>query len=184
MPDNIYQADQAEVVAQDELTTTAAATKETALQDGAAKSPEERIVPRRPRTETNTTEIDSTIVRPGSVRINVKGAFIVDTPEGSPTRNGGSPQGSSSYETKDIRLPNHTAIVSHIAVDVSADRALPARSPFAATRLLLTRLPTIRSVVLWPNLFTSPAKRTRRSLAAGSTSSTLRPIASTTVSSS
>ncbi|CRK17162.1 hypothetical protein BN1723_002331 [Verticillium longisporum] len=30
----------------------------------------------RPRTMTTTEEIDSTIIRPGSVRINVKGAFI------------------------------------------------------------------------------------------------------------
>jgi hypothetical protein len=48
------------------------------------------------------------------VKINVKGAFIVDQDSGSPNEsvNGGS------HDTKDIRLPNHTAVVSHIAVDV------------------------------------------------------------------
>src|SRR5271163_1581133 len=67
------------------------------------------------RMRTNTAEIDNTIIHPGSVKINVKGAFIVDQDSGSPngtTANGGS------HDTKDIRLPNHTAVVSHIAVDV------------------------------------------------------------------
>lgn len=77
----------------------------------------------RTRNITNTAEIDSTIIHPGSVRINVKGAFIVDTPGSrsprSPAGINGSPPLSGSYhETKDIRLPNHTAVVSHVAVDV------------------------------------------------------------------
>ena len=103
----------------------------------------------RPRTATNTAEIDTALSHPGSVRINVKGAFIVDqetaTPP-DPTANGGvdaptengtsvSPgigngnghgvgngrASPSNHETKDIRLPNHTAVVSHIAVDVCQD---------------------------------------------------------------
>lgn len=76
---------------------------------------------------TSTAEIDNTINHPGSVRINVKGAFIVDsmsTPpsETSTTAGGSSPtRGSPTRgETKGIRLPNHTAVVSHVAVDVSA----------------------------------------------------------------
>lgn len=88
---------------------------------------------RRPRTATNTAEIDTALSHPGSVRINVKGAFIVDqegaTPP-SPSINGENGAGinsvgngngrasPSNHETKDIRLPNHTAVVSHIAVDV------------------------------------------------------------------
>lgn len=59
----------------------------------------------------NTAEIDSTISHPGSVKINVEGAFIVD-------RDSTSPHRSPNHETTDIRLPNHTAVVSHIAVDV------------------------------------------------------------------
>jgi type II pantothenate kinase len=69
------------------------------------------------RMRTNTAEIDSTITHPGSVKINVKGAFIVDQENGSPTGSGNLNGGN--HETKDIRLPNHTAVVSHIAVDVS-----------------------------------------------------------------
>jgi len=65
---------------------------------------------------TNTAEIDSTITHPGSVKINVKGAFIVD-------QESGSPSGSNANETKDIRLPNHTAVVSHIAVDIGGSLA-------------------------------------------------------------
>lgn len=67
-------------------------------------------------------DLDTTLSHPGSVRINVKGAFIVDgdgtsTPSSTTSSNGrGSP--SHGHDTKDIRLPNHTAVVSHIAIDV------------------------------------------------------------------
>lgn len=70
----------------------------------------------RSRMRTNTAEIDDTISHPGSVKINVKGAFIVD--QGSTSPKGTSPSMRAS-DTKDIRLPNHTAVVSHIAADVS-----------------------------------------------------------------
>lgn len=75
-------------------------------------------------TATSTEEINNTIFRPGSVKINVKGAFIVDpdtsTPAPGSTNNSqGNGRGSPTHhETSDIRLPNHTAVVSHIAVDV------------------------------------------------------------------
>ncbi|KAK3498280.1 fumble-domain-containing protein [Neurospora crassa] len=72
-------------------------------------------------------ELDTALSHPGSVRINVEGAFIVEhgsasppqTPSGSSSR-GGSP---NRQESKDIRLPNHTAIVSHIAVDIGGSLA-------------------------------------------------------------
>jgi type II pantothenate kinase len=51
-----------------------------------------------------------------SVKINVEGAFIVD--EEFNGRNGAGEDGVH-YEHKDIRLPHHTAVVSHVAVDVS-----------------------------------------------------------------
>ena len=76
----------------------------------------------RPRTYTNTAEIDSTIIHPGSVKINVQGAFIVD--QEATTPNGAGPNGGS-HDTKDIRLPNHTAVVSHIAVDASPPGLAP-----------------------------------------------------------
>ncbi|KAI1772733.1 fumble-domain-containing protein [Hypoxylon cercidicola] len=93
-----------------------------AIDDG--KADEETVTTGRPRTMTSTAEIDSTIIHPGSVRINVKGAFIVDTPEqpGTPAGLPG-PGGSSYHETKDIRLPNHTAVISHIAVDIGGSLA-------------------------------------------------------------
>ena len=70
----------------------------------------------RPRTHTTTAEIGSTLGHPGSVKINVQGAFIVDQESATPANGGrGSPDG---HQTKDIRLPNHTAVVSHLAVDV------------------------------------------------------------------
>ncbi|TVY23809.1 Pantothenate kinase [Lachnellula hyalina] len=72
------------------------------------------------RMRPNTAEIDSTITHPGSVKINVQGAFIVDQDPESPNSkavNGGS------HDTRDIRLPNHTAVVSHIAVDIGGSLA-------------------------------------------------------------
>jgi type II pantothenate kinase len=73
----------------------------------------------RPRTATaDTAEIDETLSHPGSVRINVKGAFIVDQETATPTTPDGRSGSPGRHETKDIRLPNHTAVVSHIAIDV------------------------------------------------------------------
>jgi len=61
------------------------------------------------------TAIDDTITRPGSVRINVTGAFIVS--DGSLTPQIIEEDGAV-HDTGDIRLPHHTAVVSHVAVDV------------------------------------------------------------------
>jgi type II pantothenate kinase len=72
----------------------------------------------RPRTATGAAEIDETLSHPGSVRINVKGAFIVDQESATPTSTNGRSGSPGHHETKDIRLPNHTAVVSHIAIDV------------------------------------------------------------------
>ncbi|ROW10124.1 hypothetical protein VMCG_02091 [Cytospora schulzeri] len=68
----------------------------------------------RPRTATTTAEIDSTIIHPGSVKINVKGAFIVEQEPKSPGAqglNGRSGSPDHHHQTKDIRLPNHTAVI-------------------------------------------------------------------------
>lgn len=77
----------------------------------------------RLRTRTNTAEIDDTIIHPGSVKINVQGAFIVDEKNSNAHGAPPSPNGGS-HDTNDIRLPNHTAVVSHIAVDVSKSFSL------------------------------------------------------------
>lgn len=53
--------------------------------------------------------------KPASVKINVEGAFIVN--DETVIRNGNSE--FVHWEQKDIRLPHHTDVVSHIAVDVS-----------------------------------------------------------------
>ena len=99
------------------------------------------------RMRTNTAEIDSTITHPGSVKINVTGAFIVDQDSSSPTNVNGSTNGGS-HDTKDIRLPNHTAVVSHIAVDVCFYPLFPQSGPLmtmadwrlpSQARLLLPR---------------------------------------------
>ena len=52
--------------------------------------------------------------KPSSVKINVEGAFIVN--DETVSRNGSSEY--VKWEQKDIRLPHHTDVVSHIAVDV------------------------------------------------------------------
>ncbi|KAK3990875.1 putative pantothenate kinase [Cladorrhinum sp. PSN332] len=84
---------------------------------------------RRWSETTVTAEIDETLSHPGSVRINVEGAFIVDQEAGSPTSSdgGGSNHGRSGspgrHETSDIRLPNHTGVVSHIAIDIGGSLA-------------------------------------------------------------
>ncbi|PHH50554.1 Pantothenate kinase CAB1 [Ceratocystis fimbriata CBS 114723] len=76
----------------------------------------------RARTQPSvmTDKIDTTITQPGAVRINVTGAFIVDSADPKSPSNGSSP---SRRETSDIRLPNHTAVVSHIAVDIGGSLA-------------------------------------------------------------
>ncbi|TVY15820.1 Pantothenate kinase [Lachnellula arida] len=72
------------------------------------------------RMRPSTAEIDSTITHPGSVKINVQGAFIVDQDPESPM---GMAVNGGSHDTRDIRLPNHTAVVSHIAVDIGGSLA-------------------------------------------------------------
>lgn len=81
--------------------------------DGLPIIPSDYTVTSRPRRTTAQSDIKETILRPGPVRINVQGAFIVDEEPVTPR--------SEDYEhdPRDIRLPNHTAVVSHIAVDVS-----------------------------------------------------------------
>ncbi|KAK4151330.1 fumble-domain-containing protein [Chaetomidium leptoderma] len=70
----------------------------------------------RPRTATaDTTEIDETLSHPGSVRINVKGAFIVDQDTATPTTPDGRSGSPGRHETKDIRLPNHTAVLVYFS---------------------------------------------------------------------
>lgn len=71
--------------------------------------------PRRKRPG-RLPRVEEAISNPGAVKINVTGAFIVDDDDRSR-----SPVEADGvhYENKDIRLPHHTGVVSHVAVDVS-----------------------------------------------------------------
>ncbi|KAL9028621.1 MAG: hypothetical protein Q9180_007137 [Flavoplaca navasiana] len=59
--------------------------------------------------------IDQTILSPGTVSINVKGAFIVDEQPSRPSTPSDGDDGAQ-HDTE-IRLPNHEAVVSHVALD-------------------------------------------------------------------
>ncbi|ETN38112.1 pantothenate kinase [Cyphellophora europaea CBS 101466] len=60
-----------------------------------------------------------------SVKINVEGAFIVDEESESYSPGGNSHTVSDHvhWEKKDIRLPHHTDVVSHVAVDIGGSLA-------------------------------------------------------------
>lgn len=64
--------------------------------------------------------LDETILAPGAVKINVQGAFIADVDEG---RQEGSGEDGAQHDTRDIRLPNHKAVVSHVALDIGGSLA-------------------------------------------------------------
>ena len=68
------------------------------------------------RRSTNTAP--EAIPHPGDVRINVKGAFIVHADEEPGTPDEDFEEEGYQHDRKDIRLPNHQAVVSHVAVDV------------------------------------------------------------------
>ncbi|MCJ1285926.1 hypothetical protein MMC26_005268 [Xylographa opegraphella] len=70
--------------------------------------------------EPRSTTIDSTITRPGAVRINFQGAFIVDDDAATPQP---VEDAGSLYGSRDIRLPHQTAVVSHVAVDIGGSLA-------------------------------------------------------------
>lgn len=79
-------------------------------------------------SEARAGRLDA-ITNPGAVKINVQGAFIVDEEPQSRSKSPVEADGVH-YESKDIRLPHHTGIVSHVAVDVS----LPWPPPRAGIR--------------------------------------------------
>lgn len=77
--------------------------------------------------DTDTAVLDDARVSrvpplPTSVKINVEGAFIVDEEESeshSSEVNGHAANDHVHWDKKDIVLPHHTDVVSHVAVDVS-----------------------------------------------------------------
>lgn len=70
--------------------------------------------------ERSNSLLDETILSPGAVKINVQGAFIVDQ---VPTSTAYQPDDGAQHDTRDIRLPNHKAVVSHVALDIGGSLA-------------------------------------------------------------
>ena len=68
-------------------------------------------------TDPSRPSLEDAIINPGAVKINVQGAYIVD--DQPPTPESPAEEDGVVYERKDIRLPHHTSVVSHVAVDVS-----------------------------------------------------------------
>lgn len=117
-----------------------------------------------PAAAIPSVAIDDAIIRPGAVRINVRGAFIVEDNAATPQLQN---EDAPVHDTGDIRLPHHTAVVSHVAVDVTP-------SLFLGNRLLLIDLD--RLVDLSLNLSTFPVRNIPMSSAAGSVSSSTKLI--------
>ncbi|KAJ5772247.1 Pantothenate kinase [Penicillium odoratum] len=68
------------------------------------------------------SRLEEAITNPGAVKINVTGAFIVDDEPHARARSPVETDGVH-YENKDIRLPHHTGVVSHVAVDIGGSLA-------------------------------------------------------------
>lgn len=86
------------------------------------------------RRLSSSADMQQAIAQPGSIKINVTGASIIDheeedsSPERSPTSSQADHSeidGEHSYQhhKRDIRLPNHTAVVSHVAADIGGSLA-------------------------------------------------------------
>lgn len=98
--------------------------------------------------EQRTSYLEEAILSPGNVEINVQGAFIAE--EENHWIDG------MQRDTRDIRLPNHKTVVSHVALDVKPQRTCDLHRP---------TLTSCRSAVRWPSSSTSHANPTRSSLA-------------------
>ena len=106
--------------------------------------------------DNKDSEVDSTLLSPGIVKINVQGAYIVNEDPSSPIS---SAQDGAQHDT-DIRLPNHQGVVSHIALDVRIGHLIEQLHPLMSYRL----------EALSPSSFTSLAKRMPRTLVEAYTS--------------
>ncbi|KAM0719435.1 hypothetical protein Q7P37_005340 [Cladosporium fusiforme] len=87
---------------------------------------------KRRRVSSSAVDMQSAIAQPGSIKINVTGAYIIDrldSDDGSQSSHS-SPRSHSDDEDqpyqhhkRDIRLPNHTSVVSHVAADIGGSLA-------------------------------------------------------------
>jgi type II pantothenate kinase len=81
------------------------------------------------RLSTSIDDMEQAIAQPGSIKINVAGAYIIhhndsSSPDRSPPRPGfNDEEHTFQHHKRDIRLPNHTAVVSHVAADIGGSLA-------------------------------------------------------------
>ncbi|KAF2167233.1 hypothetical protein M409DRAFT_22661 [Zasmidium cellare ATCC 36951] len=82
------------------------------------------------RRLSSSADMQQAIAQPGSIKINVAGAYIIDhededaSPDRSPTSSSeGGEEHSYQHHKRDIRLPNHTSVVSHVAADIGGSLA-------------------------------------------------------------
>lgn len=90
---------------------------------------------KRRRVSSSAVDMQSTIKQPGAIEINVQGAYIIAHEKdeslhshGPSTRATSRPisdgeEKSYQYHKRDIRLPNHNAVVSHVAADIGGSLA-------------------------------------------------------------
>ncbi|KAI7503627.1 pantothenate kinase 4 [Hortaea werneckii] len=92
----------------------------------------ERPAAKRRRISSSAVDMQSTIHKPGTIKINVAGAYIIDHGEddasqrsdsNSPPSDPELEEQSYTQHKRDIRLPNHTAVVSHVAADIGGSLA-------------------------------------------------------------
>jgi len=87
---------------------------------------------KRRRMSSSAPDMQTAISQPGSIKINVAGAYIIDHEDEDGSQGSGSSSPSSNldfeeqsytHHKRDIRLPNHTAVVSHVAADIGGSLA-------------------------------------------------------------
>ncbi|KAF2766441.1 pantothenate kinase 4 [Teratosphaeria nubilosa] len=92
----------------------------------------QRPAAKRRRISNSAIDMQTAINQPGPIEINVTGAYIVDHADedtsqlsngSSPSSNLDSEEQSYRHHQRDIRLPNHTSVVSHVAADIGGSLA-------------------------------------------------------------
>jgi type II pantothenate kinase len=79
---------------------------------------------KRRRVSSSAEDMQHSIVDPGTIKINVSGAYIIDNGEAqSPASDSGVEEQGYEHDRRDIRLPNHTSVVSHVAADIGGSLA-------------------------------------------------------------
>jgi type II pantothenate kinase len=81
--------------------------------------------PKRRRVSSSAEDLQHRIVDPGTIKINVSGAYIIDNGEAasSPSSDSGVEEQGYEHDRRDIRLPNQASVVSHVAADIGGSLA-------------------------------------------------------------